>query len=91
MSFSITNGSQVTPKVVEYSHFKEEQFGIGGFGCKYSVSARFGTYLLIVQIDAVVLYKLCRAGTDFEVEGNSIFVKKVNKKLIMYLILLLFV
>jgi hypothetical protein len=81
----------VTPKVVEYSHFKEEQIGIGGFGCMYSVSARFGTYLLIVQIDAVVLYKLSRAGTDFEVEGNSIFIKKVNKKLIMCLILLLFV
>jgi hypothetical protein len=37
------------------------------------------------------LYKLSRPGTDFEVGGNSILVKKVNKKLIMCLILLLFV
>jgi hypothetical protein len=90
MSFSIAKGYWETRKVVEYSHFKEEQFDIGGFGCRYSVSARFGTYLSIVQMDAVVLYKLRRAGTDFEVEGNSILVKKANKKLIMCLILLLF-
>jgi hypothetical protein len=35
-------------------------------------------------------YKFSRLGTDFEVEGNSILVKKVNKKLIICLVLLPF-
>jgi hypothetical protein len=79
MSFSIANASWVTWRVVEYSHFKEEQFDIGDFVCMYSVSAKFGTYLSMVQMDAIVLYKLRRAGTDFEAEDNSILVKKQIK------------